>query len=161
AEAPRRGGRSPEAPDRGTARAMPLTDRSERTLPRHFHLVAALLGIATAVIATWPVTAHLSDQLIDGAMLTDPPRPEGCPAGNIGADVFTTVWIVNWVLHALATNPLHLFDANIFHPAPLALARSEHLIGLAPLALPGALVGGPVVAHQTALIACFALNVWL
>src|SRR6185503_6284001 len=53
-----------------------------------------------------------------------------------------------------------LFDANIFYPAPLPLARAEHSVATAVLGAPGALVGGPVFAHQTAFLLCAVLNVW-
>jgi len=129
-------------------------------LPRGFHCWVAIAAVLIAVIATWPVAAHLSDHVVDGARLVNPKNTNDFWSGNIGADVLLTTWVVNWDLHALVTQPLHLFDANIFYPAPLPLARSEHLFGIALLALPGRLLGGPVVAHQSALLLCSVLNVW-
>jgi hypothetical protein len=128
--------------------------------PRRFHLVAASVGLIAAIVATWPVAAHLRDHIIDGARLIDPKNPDSFAAGNIGADVLTTVWIVGWVLHALVTQPLHLFEANIFYPAPMSLARCEHMVATALLGIPGMLLDGPVLAHQTALLLCLALTVW-
>src|SRR6185369_816844 len=50
-----------------------------------------------------------------------------------------------------------LFDAPIFHPAPNALATTEHLLGLQVLYLPLRLAtGDPLAAHQATLIATFA-----
>ncbi len=119
-----------------------------------------LIAVATAIASTWPVAAHLTDHVIDGARVADPHHPDGWWPANIGADVLTTVWILNWVLHALITQPLHLFDANIFYPAPLALARSEHMFATDLFGILGALLGNPVLAHQLALISCIALSTW-
>ena len=53
-----------------------------------------------------------------------------------GPDTRLYLWTLGWDLHALKTDPLHIFDANIFFPERQALAYSEHLIGAAVLALP-------------------------
>src|SRR5687767_2857304 len=76
--------------------------------PPRFHAIVLPLAVVTAIASTWPVAAHLLDHVIDGARLINAQDPENFAAANIGADVLTTVWIVNWVLHALATQPLHL-----------------------------------------------------
>jgi len=45
--------------------------------------------------------------------------------------------------------PSALFEANLFHPAPHALATTEHLLGLQALYLPLRLAtGDPLAAHQ-------------
>ena len=129
-------------------------------VPRRFHLWALAAGVVAAVASTWPMAAHLSDHVLDGARFIDPAAPETFAAANIGADVITTVWILNWVLHALVTQPLHVFDANIFYPTPLAGARQEILIATNLLGAPGAVLGGPVLAHQTALLLCLVSTFW-
>jgi len=48
-------------------------------------------------------------------------------------DYYLVLWILAWGAHALSRSPLHLFDANVFHPAPASLAFSEHLLGHQPL----------------------------
>jgi len=53
-----------------------------------------------------------------------------------GPDTRLYLWTLGWDLHALRTNPLNIFDANIFFPEKQTLAYSEHLIGAALLALP-------------------------
>lgn len=53
-----------------------------------------------------------------------------------GPDTRLYRWTLGWDLHALKTDPLHIFDANIFYPEKKTLAYSEHLIGAALLALP-------------------------
>jgi hypothetical protein len=57
-----------------------------------------------------------------------------------GPDTRLYLWTLGWDLHALKTDPLHVFDANIFFPETRTLAYSEHLIGAALLALPLSLV---------------------
>ncbi len=53
-----------------------------------------------------------------------------------GPDTRLYLWTLGWDLHALKTDPLHIFDANIFFPETETLAYSEHLIGAALLAIP-------------------------
>lgn len=72
------------------------------------------------------------------------------------ADGQLNAWIIAWVQHALATAPLSLFDANIFHPTPGILAGSEHLLGLAIPLLPLRLfTDDAMVLHQSALVLAF------
>lgn len=74
------------------------------------------------------------------------------------ADLDLLVWIVAWVAHALRTDPTALFQGNIFHPAPDALASSEHLLGLAPIAAPVFWASGnAILAYNTTVLAV----VWL
>src|SRR5262245_16312859 len=42
-------------------------------------------------------------------------------------DTAFNTWVVAWVAHQLVHDPLHLFEAPIFYPAPHALAFSEHM----------------------------------
>ena len=53
-----------------------------------------------------------------------------------GPDTRLYLWTLGWDLHAIKTDPLRIFDANIFFPETGSLAYSEHLIGAAILALP-------------------------
>jgi hypothetical protein len=64
-------------------------------------------------------------------------------------DINLVTWVLSWDCHALATHPLELFNANIFYPAPLALAGSEHMLGHLPIFGPiYAISGNPVLANQ-------------
>ncbi len=128
--------------------------------PRHFHAIVASVALATAVWSTWPVAAHLRDHVVDGARVFSAARPELPAARNLGADVLLDVWIVSWALHAMVAQPTHPFDANIYHPEPLSLARSENLFAIALLGAPGSAIAGPVAAHQSALLLGIALGVW-
>jgi hypothetical protein len=44
-------------------------------------------------------------------------------------------WVLAWVAHAIASGQ-PLFDANMFYPAPRALAHTDHMVALGTLALP-------------------------
>jgi hypothetical protein len=52
------------------------------------------------------------------------------PVGYLGnrGDEDLVPWILGWVAHALATQPLHLFDVPINYPAPGQLAGIEHFL---------------------------------
>jgi hypothetical protein len=43
---------------------------------------------------------------------------------DLGDPLFAT-WRLAWVAHQLPRDPLHLFDGDIYHPAPLTLAYSD------------------------------------
>ena len=51
-------------------------------------------------------------------------------------DFHLFVWTFGWIAHALATDPLSIFEANIFHPLRHTLAFSENLIGSGLIAAP-------------------------
>jgi hypothetical protein len=102
---------------------------------------AALVAIAATVLLTYPLAFGITDlgrlRLADGRW---------------------SIWVVAWVAHALTTDPLRLYEANIFHPHPHALALSEPNIGAGILAVPGYLVfRNPLAAHNTAVLASFVL----
>ncbi len=76
---------------------------------------------------------------------------------DIGDPLLNT-WILAWVDHALLTDPLNLFNANIFYPLPNTLAYSEHLFSTALIALPiQLLTGEPIVAYNLSLLLTFPL----
>ncbi|MCL4303263.1 MAG: hypothetical protein KJ077_46685 [Anaerolineae bacterium] len=76
---------------------------------------------------------------------------------DIGDPLLNT-WILAWDSHALLTDPLNLFNANIFYPLPDTLAYSEHLFSTALLALPLQLISAePVAAYNLSLLLTFPL----
>lgn len=88
---------------------------------------------------------------------------------NLGDPVFLA-WSLAWSGHAVLSQPLHLFDANIFFPHPLSLAYSESLLVLLPpFALLRALGGSAALAINTlmlgllllSLAATYSLTRWL
>ena len=91
-------------------------------------LVLGCFGALT-VIMTWP-TVLLLDQGI-----------------NAFGDVVLQLTTMTWDAHALATGPLHIFDAPFFYPYYHSLAYSDHLIGQTLLTWPiFALTGNPALA---------------
>ena len=70
---------------------------------------ALVLTLLTAVV-TWPQCLHLATQ--------------------VGAhhDPLFSIWRLGWVAHALATDPRHLFDGNIFYPATNTLTYSDAMM---------------------------------
>lgn len=77
------------------------------------------------------------------------------------ADGLLNQWILGWVAHALVTQPLSLFDANIFFPEPRTLAFSEHLAVPALFSAPVFWLGGsPVLAYNVTLWIGLALTGW-
>ena len=57
------------------------------------------------------------------------------------------------------SNLRHFFDANIFHPAPLTLAYSEHLVPQALQIFPiYALTGNPILCYNLLFLSTFVLS---
>jgi hypothetical protein len=116
-----------------------------------FHLLhrfprLALLAIfvALAVVHTWPLGA----------------RPSYYSRLDT-SDTQLNTWAMAWVARTLPTDPLHLFDANIFYPEKRTLAYSEPLLVQGVLAIPIIRLGGsPVLAYNLVLLAGFALTGW-
>jgi hypothetical protein len=101
--------------------------------------------------------------LVAAVLATAHPWPLAAAPGrhslNHNGDVMLNEWIVAWVQHQLPRDPLQLFQANIFHPAPEALAFSEPLIVPALLGAPVRVLGGsPVLVHNLLLLAGLALT---
>src|SRR5262245_45000768 len=104
----------------------------------------AAVGLVYAALSvwwTWPLAGHLSDHVVDTVAMHG-------PFGWLAqADILLVAWALAWDVHALATAPLHLLDANIFHPAAASLASADHFLGNLPLSAPVQLVGGnPLLA---------------
>ncbi len=114
--------------------------------------VLALFALATGWVL-WPLVRHGMDHVLDVHRFYG-------PAGwLLAADPWLCMWILGWDTHALLTAPAHLFDANIFHPAPLTLALSEHLLGYWPLFAPVYLAtGSTVAAYAATILLSFALT---
>lgn len=81
-------------------------------------LVAGLVYLVVAVLATWPQAARMGSGL-----------------GDLW-DAKLNAWIFHWDFHQIFHDPIHLFDANIFYPARYALAFSENLFGAALFGFP-------------------------
>jgi hypothetical protein len=115
-------------------------------------LACAVLAAILTVAVTWPLFAAPATRVLDAASIY------GGAAGLVQRDINLSMWVLAWDCHALATSPAGLFDANAFYPARLSLAFSEHMLGNVPLFAPVyAVTANPVLAHQLALLATFAV----
>ena len=99
-------------------------------------LGALALLSALTVIITWPQALHLSTRI---------------PAHD---DPLFSIWRLAWVAHALAHNPSHLFDANIFYPHLRTLAYSDAMLFEGMLATPFLWAGmNPVLVYNLMFLA--------
>ena len=98
--------------------------------------------VLLAILHTWP-------------LVTAP----GTLSRNDNGDAQLNEWILAWVAHQLPRAPTHLFQANIFYPAPDSLAFSEPLIVPGLMGAPVAWLGGsPVLVFNVVLLAGFVLT---
>ncbi len=110
---------------------------------------AAFAYAALAVVLTWPLARGLGRDL----------------ASDLGDPLLNT-WIVAWgadhLRRAVSGDLAALRDfwnANIFHPEPLALAYSEALIPQAIQVLPVyALTGNPILCYNLLFLSTFVLS---
>src|SRR5499433_1470481 len=107
-------------------------------------LCALALFAVLAIVHTWPLASA-----------------PGTLSRNDNGDFILHEWIMAWVSHQVVTNPLHLFDANIFYPERYTLAYSDPLFVQSMLGAPLLWAGAsPVLVHNLVLIAGFALTGW-
>ncbi|HEX6974383.1 MAG TPA: hypothetical protein VF147_08280, partial [Vicinamibacterales bacterium] len=112
-----------------------------RSRPVVRELAVFAVFVALAVAMTWPLAVHLDTGVSDAG------------------DPLLVAWTIDWVSHALVHQPLHLYEAPIFHPGILPLAYSENLVAVALITLPLHLTGVPPLAiYNIALILGFALS---
>ncbi|MDP2318037.1 MAG: hypothetical protein Q8O42_01695 [Acidobacteriota bacterium] len=70
-----------------------------------------------------------------------------------------SIWVVSWVSHALTTDPIHLFRANIFYPHQDALAYSEANIAAGLVGVPvWLLTNNPYATHNFVLLVSFVVS---
>jgi hypothetical protein len=85
--------------------------------------------VSLVVWLTWPLGANLATYL---------PRPHLI----CDFDQRQMIWALAFTSHRLVTDPLHLFDANIYHPLPHTLLYAETGFGALPFFAPTFLVTG-------------------
>src|SRR5262249_60462462 len=118
-----------------------MRDGSARRRLRREHAVVLAAAIALTALFTWPMAYEL---------------------GRVGridnGDGQLSIWNVAWVARALPTDPLHVFDANIFFPQRGTLVYSESNLGAGALAVPVYWVtGNPYAAHNSVVLLAFVL----
>jgi hypothetical protein len=109
---------------------------------------AFLLYIAITIAMTWPLAAGLARDV----------------PGDLG-DALLNMWILGWgaeTLPRVLTGSMSLADvwnANIFHPEPLALSFSEHLFGQVLQILPiYRLSGNLILCYNLLFLSTFVLS---
>jgi hypothetical protein len=103
---------------------------------------ALIFFAGLSILHTWPLA-------------TNPARLSRSDTG----DYLLNGWIISWIAHQAFRDPLNLFHANIFHPAPNTLAFSEPLIVPALMGAPIRWLGGsPVLTYNLLLLAGFTLT---
>jgi hypothetical protein len=77
---------------------------------------------------------------------------------DLGDPLFS-VWRLDWVAYQLVRDPLHLFDANIFHPEPRTLAYSDAMLVPGLIAAPLIWAGlDGVFVHNVLMLAAAAFS---
>src|SRR5581483_7300299 len=108
---------------------------------RRQYLTAALIFLILTLVLTNPLALHVWNAVEDKQ------------------DALLNTWITAWVGHALITDPLNLFNANIFYPYPNSLAFSEILIPPSLFALPITLAtNNSIFGYNLALLAMLWLD---
>jgi hypothetical protein len=95
-------------------------------------LLVVLAYVVMTLAATWPLALHIETHNV------------------VNHDVYGNIWALAWVAHQLEADPLHLFDANMYHPHKLMLAMGESH-------LPQALIAA--VFMKTGISALAAYNI--
>jgi len=102
-------------------------------------LWAALAYLAITLAFTWPLARGLTHDI----------------PGDFG-DPLLNAWILAWDASHLGRG---WWNANIFHPHPLALAYSEHLLPQALLILPIHLaIRNPILSYNLVFLSTFVLS---
>jgi len=115
-------------------------------VPRSVHIGALVAYSVATLVLTLPLALRLGDSLV----ATDQSALD---------DAYLTVWIFGRGAHQLLTDPLHLFEGNIFYPFAHTLAFSEIILPGTLLYLPFAYAtGNPVFAHNLVVLLSFPLN---
>jgi hypothetical protein len=102
--------------------------------------------------------------LLGAALLTAAlTYPVAFRLGHVGrvdnGDGKLSIWNVAWVARTLISDPLHVYDANIFYPHRGTLAYSENNLGAGALAVPVYwATRNPYAALNFAMLLAFALS---
>ncbi len=71
-------------------------------------------------------------------------------------DPLYAIWRLGWIAHQLPRDPVHLLDANIFHPAVRTLAYSDTMLLPALMTVPAVWLGAPLtVVYTSAILVSF------
>jgi hypothetical protein len=122
----------------------PVGSQGDPTLAK-----AALAYLALTIAATWPLALGIGRDV----------------ASDLG-DPVLVMWILSWdceqllrILGGDLSRIATFFDGNIFHPAPLTLAYSDHLFAQAIQILPVWVISGnPILSYNLLFLSTFVLS---
>lgn len=104
-------------------------------------LLAGAAIVVLTLFVTWPQCLYLGTRVA------------------VHDDAYFSMWRLAWIAHALATDPRHLFDANIFHPARGTLALSDATLLEGVLGAPLFWTGiSPIVVYNLLLLGGIAAS---
>ncbi|MBI3366013.1 hypothetical protein HY041_00085 [Candidatus Roizmanbacteria bacterium] len=99
------------------------------------YIIIFVLFLFFAIGITYPLILHLSSYSLGKG------------------DELLITWIINWNIHALSTNPLKIFAANIFYPYLNTLSFSEPFFTSSIIALiPTLILKNPLVAYNINIV---------
>ncbi len=114
--------------------------QSKDASPLHRDAIPIAIFLTLTGVMTNPLVLHLANAVEDKQ------------------DALLNTWIIAWVGHALITDPLNLFNTNIFSPYLNTLAYSETLLPQGLFALPFNLAfDNTVLGYNLVLLASFFL----
>jgi len=100
---------------------------------------AILIYVVLTCTLTWPQVAH----------------PLSVPVHD---DAYFSMWRLSWIAHQLRSDPVHLFDGNIFYPSKDTLAYSDAVLLQGVVGAPFIWLGAPVVlVYNLHVLATFVL----
>jgi len=108
-----------------------------------WHVAALLIPLALACIQTYPVVAEITT------------RAPGWPGDNIAY-----IWLIYWLKQSVTTGESFFFDPYFYYPLGYDLTAVESTLANTVLALPVALLAGPVAAYNVVLLASFGLTAY-
>jgi hypothetical protein len=120
------------------------------------------LAAASRRAARWPIVLVVLVVVYGGlTVLMTYPQIRVLDRGvsvDVGDPLLST-WRLEWIAHQLPRDPLHLFNANIFHPEPNTLAYSDAMLIPGLTAAPLVWLGvPPVLVHNLLLLSGFVFS---
>lgn len=105
-------------------------------------------------------TAVLTAAVVLACVLTYPYAFKFDHVGRVDTnDGRWSIWVVSWVAHALTTDPLQVYRANIFYPHGDALAYSEANLAAGAAGVPvWLLTHNPYATHNFVVLVSFVLS---
>jgi hypothetical protein len=104
-------------------------------------LAVALAGFSVLVAAlTWPQVRHMDS------------------VPDFGDPLFS-IWRISWISHQMVSDPMRLFDTNIFYPERLTLAYSDSMLVPSLIGMPLLWLGlGRAVVYNLVFLSGFVLS---